>query len=100
VIERLGIANLFDAISDGHSVERQKPAPDLFLHAAEQLGLLPEDCIVVEDAEAGIQAALAGYFCAVGLGPRSRVGEANFVYPNLDGVHASDLISAFHKCKS
>ena len=39
VIQRLGIRDLFDAVSDGHSVERQKPAPDLFLHAAEQLGL-------------------------------------------------------------
>src|SRR5829696_4309448 len=41
ILDRLGIRSLFDAIADGHSVERQKPAPDLFLHAASQLGLLP-----------------------------------------------------------
>src|SRR6185436_11931644 len=44
VIERLGIRDLFDAISDGFSVERQKPAPDLFLYAAAQLGLAPSEC--------------------------------------------------------
>ena len=65
VVRRLGIANLLDAISDGNSVERQKPAPDLFLHAARQLNLTPEKCVVVEDAAAGIQAARAGAFHTV-----------------------------------
>src|SRR6187200_3186943 len=69
VLDRLGIRSLFDAIADGHSVERQKPAPDLFLHAAGQLGLAPEDCVVVEDAAAGIEAANAGGFHSIGLGP-------------------------------
>ncbi len=50
VMDRLGLRHLLDAISDGHSVEKQKPAPDLFLHAARQLGLSPEECVVVEDA--------------------------------------------------
>ena len=94
VIERLGIRDLFDAISDGFSVERQKPAPDLFLHAAGQLGILPAECVVVEDAAAGIEAAIAGGFRSVGLGPRERVGRAEVVFPNLAGVHLEDLLGA------
>ena len=85
VIERLGIAGLIDAISEGNSVERQKPAPDLFLHAARQLGLLPAQCVVFEDAGAGISAALAGGMWAVGLGPPDRVGAAHVIIPSLEG---------------
>ena len=95
VIERLGIQHLFDAISDGHSVERQKPAPDLFLHAARQLDLTPADCVVVEDAAAGIEAARAGGFRSVGLGPGERVGQADALFPSLAGVRLSDLLKIF-----
>ena len=94
VVERLGIAALLDAISDGNSVEFQKPAPDLFLHAAAQLGLSPSECIVVEDAAAGIEAARAGGFRSVGLGPRERVGAAEVIYPSLATVHLTDLLYA------
>ena len=96
VIERLGIRDLFDAISDGFSVERQKPAPDLFMHAAGQLGLVPAECVVVEDAAAGIEAANAGGFRSVGLGPPERVGRAEAVFPGLAGVHLTDLYEALH----
>ena len=94
VLDRLGIRSLFDAISDGHSVERQKPAPDLFLHAAGQLGLAPEDCVVVEDAAAGIEAANAGGFHSIGLGPWERVAKAEAVFPNLSGLHLEDIFTA------
>jgi len=86
VIQRLGIADLLDAISDGSSVERQKPAPDLFLHAARQLNLEPDECVVVEDAAAGIEAARMGGFHTVGLGPRERVGDADIVFDSLKSV--------------
>lgn len=97
VLDRLGIRGLFDALSDGHSVERQKPAPDLFLHAAAQLGLSPANCVVVEDAAAGIAAARAGGFRSVGLGPRERVGQAQAVFPSLDGVRLPDLLQALNE---
>lgn len=67
VIERLGIAERLDAISDGDSVQRSKPEPDLFLHAASQLGLEAAQCVVVEDAAAGIEAALAASMLTVEL---------------------------------
>ena len=94
VLDRLGIRSLFDAIADGHSVERQKPAPDLFLHAAEQLNLSPSACVVLEDAAAGVEAAIRGGFHAIGLGPRQRVGQAEAVFPSLSGVHLKDIWAA------
>ena len=93
VLGLLGIAGYFDVVADGGSVERQKPAPDLFLHAAAQLGLPPSACVVVEDAEAGVQAALAGGFRCIGIGPRERVGAAHLVIANL--VDGADQIEAF-----
>jgi beta-phosphoglucomutase len=92
VLDRLGIRSLFDAISDGHSVERQKPAPDLFLHAAGQLGLAPDECVVIEDAAAGIEAARAGGFHSIGLGPRERVGAADANFPSLEGLQLAHVL--------
>jgi beta-phosphoglucomutase len=99
VIERLGIRHLFDAVSDGFSVENQKPAPDLFLHAARQLGLSPAECVVMEDAAAGIEAARAGGFKSIGLGPIERVGQADAVFPNLAGARLNDLLQALKQDK-
>lgn len=97
VIDRLGIAHLLDAISDGNSVEFQKPAPDLFLHAAAQLGLSPSECVVVEDAAAGIQAARVGGFRSIGIGPPERVGMADLVLPSLQDSRLPDLLPALDK---
>ena len=91
VIENLGIADKVDAIADGYSVERSKPAPDLFLHAAELLGLKPAQCVVVEDAASGIEAGLAAGMLTIGLGPVERVGAAHVVFPNLEGVTWTNL---------
>jgi HAD superfamily hydrolase (TIGR01509 family) len=93
VVERLGIAGLLDGVSHGGSVERQKPAPDLFLHAAAQLGVRPLECVVVEDSAAGIEAARTGGFRSVGLGPRERVGKAEVVLSSLEGIHVNDLLT-------
>lgn len=93
VLQRLGIEDKFDAIADGYSVKNPKPAPDLFLHAAAELGLSPEECVVIEDATAGVEAAIAGGMYAVGLGPVERVGDAHVVLSNLEGIHWSDLLT-------
>ncbi|MEJ5314714.1 MAG: beta-phosphoglucomutase [Anaerolinea sp.] len=91
VLERLNIANLMDTVVDGNAPARSKPAPDLFLLAAERLGVSPQECLVVEDAAAGIDAARAAGMRTLGLGPRERVGHADLVLPDLKGVHLSDL---------
>lgn len=68
ILRRLGLDGYFDAISDGTNITYSKPNPEVFLKAAEFLGLEPEDCLVVEDALAGIDAALAGGFAGAGIG--------------------------------
>lgn len=76
VCERLGIAHRLRVIADGHSVERQKPFPDLFRFAAAGLGVPAARCLVVEDAAAGVEAALAAGMPALALGPAERFAEA------------------------
>jgi beta-phosphoglucomutase len=90
VVQRLGIADELDALSDGNSVSRSKPAPDLFLHAADQLGVAPDAAVVVEDAEAGVDAGINGGMRVIGLGPEERVGRAHLVMPDLSqaSLHA------------
>lgn len=67
ILQRLGLENYFDAISDGTNIVNSKPDPEVFLKAAEFLGKAPEECLVVEDAKAGIDAAVAGGFDSAGL---------------------------------
>ena len=95
VIEKLGIADKIDAIADGYSVPQPKPAPDLFLYAAKQLGLAPNQCIVVEDAAAGIEAGLAAGMWTVGIEPAERVGAAHVVLPGLAGIKWANLQAKF-----
>ncbi|GET42170.1 hypothetical protein MiSe_69840 [Microseira wollei NIES-4236] len=99
VVQKLGIADKVDAIADGYSVNRPKPAPDLFLFAANLLGLQPSQCVVVEDAAAGIEAALAAGMFAVGIGPESRVGAAHVVLPGFSGVRWVDLAAKLSRAK-
>jgi alpha,alpha-trehalose phosphorylase len=68
ILERIGLAGYFDAVSDGTIITRTKPDPEVFLKAAEFLGVSPRDALVVEDAAAGIEAAAAGGFAAAALG--------------------------------
>jgi len=97
VLDRLYLWDYVDAVSDGYSVEHPKPAPDLFLHCARQLGVEPREAVVVEDATSGVEAALAGGFWTVGLGPPERVGAAHVVFPSLEDVHLRDILFALEK---
>jgi beta-phosphoglucomutase len=94
VLAALGIADRFDAIADGTSVEAAKPAPDLFLAAAHMLAVDPSRCAVVEDAEAGVDAALAAGMVAVGVGPVARVGHAHVVFPTTADVDLDAVLAA------
>ena len=92
VIEKLGIGGLIDGLIDGHAPARSKPFPDLFLLGAQLFGFEPNECLVIEDATAGIQAAHAAGMKAVGLGPLERVGEAELVLPSLEGQTARGVM--------
>jgi beta-phosphoglucomutase len=68
ILERLGLQSFFHGISDGTNIKKSKPDPEVFLKAAKYLNLKPEECLVVEDALAGIDAAINGNFDSAGLG--------------------------------
>jgi len=92
VLRGTGIENLFDVIVDGYSVKNTKPAPDIFLFTAKELGVKPEDCAIVEDAEAGIKAALAGNMLSIGIGPEERVGKARFHFEKIGDITITKLL--------
>ncbi len=92
ILELVQLESHIDALVDGGSVARTKPAPDLFLHAAATVGASPERCVVVEDAAAGIAAGRAAGMWTVGLGPYERVGLADLVYPSLADVQLARLL--------
>ena len=91
VVDRLQIAALIDALVDGSMVSQSKPAPDLFLEAARRLGAEPARCVVVEDAEAGVEAGNAAGMLTLGLGPQERVGAATLTLPDLNGADLAAL---------
>lgn len=68
ILGRIGLGEFFDAVSDGNNIAHSKPDPEVFLKAAQMLGLEPEECLVVEDAQAGIQAAHDGGFHNAAMG--------------------------------
>lgn len=72
ILQRMGIVEQFDAIIDGNDISHSKPHPEVFLKASAALGLLPSECLVVEDAFSGIESALAGGFTAVAIGEATK----------------------------
>lgn len=68
ILEKVELLQLFDEISDGTNITKSKPDPEVFSMAAQFLGLEPQECLVVEDADAGIEAAVAGGMHPVGIG--------------------------------
>lgn len=89
ILERLGLDGYFDAVSDGNNISRSKPDPEVFLKAAEYLDLQPQDCLVVEDAQSGLEAAIAGNMDCAAIGDAVKCNKANY---NLEAF--SDLLLA------
>jgi beta-phosphoglucomutase len=83
VLSKIGMERAFDSVVDGTRTTRSKPDPQVFEMAASDLGLEPKDCIVIEDAQAGIQAALAGGFRTIGLGDPLVLAQAHRVIASL-----------------
>ena len=81
ILARIGLGGYFDAISDGNNITHSKPDPEVFLKAADFLGLKPEECIVVEDAVAGAEAGHTGGFtvACVGDAAQEKAGHYNMV---------------------
>lgn len=79
VIQLLRISNEFDVVVDGNMITHSKPDPEIFLLAADKLGIEPADCLVFEDAEAGVEAALAAGMKCVGVGAVKQLHKADKV---------------------
>ncbi len=78
ILNQIGLGGFFDKISDGTNITRSKPDPEVFLKAAEYLGVEPKDCLVVEDAKAGVEAANAAGMDAAAIGDASGCGLAAY----------------------
>ena len=92
-LTKVGMLHYFEAIIDGTKTTRSKPDPQVFQMGAIALDCQPSECIVFEDAESGVAAALAGGFYAVGMGSPSNLGAAHLVLSSLDGVTVEDIIT-------
>jgi len=95
ILEKVELLPYFDTIVDGNNVTKAKPDPEVFLIAAEQLGVSPENCVVFEDAVAGIQAANAAKMVSIGIGDATVLSKAkhNFKdFTEMDSEFLQELI--------
>ena len=88
ILERIGLSDFFDAVADGNCITHSKPHPEVFLKAADMIALAPDQCVVVEDAHAGVEAAVAGGFDCAAIGDAKDDERARYHL-----VRISDLIS-------
>lgn len=94
ILEKIGLLDKFDAIIDGNSTAKSKPDPEVFLLGAQAVNANPQQCIVFEDAEKGIQAALNGGFYAVGVGQHDILDEAHIVIPSFEYIEYDEVLEA------
>jgi beta-phosphoglucomutase len=92
VLQKLGIRNLFEVVADGNSVDNSKPSPEVFLKAAELLQVSPAECLVIEDAAAGVEAGVAAGMMVLGVGPIERLQRADLVIDSLATYSWSQLL--------
>lgn len=91
ILKRINMCQYFDAIIDGNKIAHAKPNPEVFLKGAEALGVNPSNCVVFEDAEAGIQAAINAGMHSIGVGSPSVLGKADFVISSFDEITVDRL---------
>ena len=92
ILEKLGIDQLFDARIDGTHVSNAKPDPEVFLKGAEAMGLPPKDCLVFEDAQAGIEAAKRGGMKCIGIGSNEVLKGADMIVTGMDRITVEQAI--------
>ena len=86
ILERIGLGDYFDAVSDGTNISRSKPDPEVFLKAAEFLGMPAADCLVVEDAVSGVEAAHNAGMAAASVGDAAANGCGDYVLASFGGL--------------
>lgn len=93
ILERTNLAHFFDAIVDGNSVTTSKPDPEVFVKGAGLLNASPADCVVFEDASAGVQAAISAGMAVVGVGEAENLPGADKIVKDLAGVTVVELMA-------
>lgn len=91
ILERINLTSYFDVVIDGNKVSKAKPDPEVFLKGAEALGVDPSDCLVFEDAAAGIDAAHNGGMKCVGIGYPENLKNARWVIPGFQNFGIENL---------
>jgi len=91
ILKQIGLTHMFDAIIDGNSVSKAKPDPEVFLKGAEALNVEPGDCVVFEDAQAGIEAARNAGMHVIGIGHPDNLKNADFVIPGFEEMTIEKL---------
>ncbi len=94
IMEKVDLTHYFDAVADGNDISRSKPDPEVFLLAAKRLALPFEACVVVEDAEAGVEAARRAGMRVYAIGPAARHPDVVSRSENLSGVRADAVLTA------
>ena len=95
IIEKLKIVPFFDVIVDGNQIVNSKPDPEVFLKGSKALGVLPENCVVFEDSDSGIQAAKAAKMTAIAIGTPDKFSNYDFCFTNFLKILKSDLDNLF-----
>lgn len=86
ILDLIGLGDFFDAVVDGTMIANSKPDPEVFLKSAKAIGLSPEKCIVVEDADKGIDAGNAGGFFTCGIGPASGYPKTKYPIKRISDI--------------
>lgn len=94
ILERLGLTGIFEVVVDPAQLTRGKPDPEIFLKGAELLRLRPEECVGVEDAEAGIQAINAAGMFSVGVGSAEAMKEADLFVEKTEHLRLEEVLAA------
>lgn len=92
ILKQIALFDAFEAISDGTNITNSKPDPEVFLMAADMLGVAPEKCLVVEDAEAGVDAASTGGMDSLGVYAASDYSENTYSAKDIQSVDRSIFV--------
>lgn len=97
ILEKVGLLHYFDAIVDGNNVTKAKPDPEVFLLAAKQLEVNAANCIVFEDAVAGVEAANAANMISIGIGDRNVLSKAQLNFNNFTEISTNFIQELIEK---
>ena len=97
ILEKLQLTEAFDAIADPSKVAAGKPAPDIFIAAAEAINLKPQDCVGIEDSIAGITAINKSGALSVGVGSKTDLKDAKLLFPKTAALNYDQIETAWEK---